>query len=823
MESFDWDSVSTIIADILDGVDKDKSVKEIASNMDKIIEMLKTKDENGKNYVSLLFQNSILSLLEKENLSPTLVEKILICIKIILTNKLHLYFEQNTLEVMICQLLDTVFKEKYELFEEIGNLGLEILEMNLPEIVPTDECAFILSICLNYATKSTLVHGQNSLLVINKVVKQMEKQVRLVLPGVSVAMTAIIQTKGTRHQVLCLAFETLVDAWSNVEMTDDDEPKIGELISRIFSTTLEHWKARIARIKLANVVITYHKEKLKNHLSPCIRCLFAGVADEHEKVREFCAPYLVNISGDVIISGEFEQCVEDLTKIAKRADAEKRQQLLQTISGIIAVNKDQNNDFTSQIETSLSSLATALIFVSEIQIEDLKLCEINGGFIVRRRPFLDNEVMFRSFTQIVLNLPTDDFVEVLIDILGQSSVYAPEIFYMFGLLKDQADPDLIISVLEEPQWWSPKDQNPKSVQALEIALEVISMYCNSEILQNVLSRIIECLSSPYPSVEQTAHAALQRIAPEGNISKLFMDNVDYITDRLLARLQFIDVHPEILTVFSAVLSVDGDISDLLTHIVPRIFEILDTKDNLSLPILRMLSRVAVKLPSACDDIIDRSIHFILSPSLNQQCAALDAIIAALPQIKDEEKLLPMVHQMWAPSILILQSAVESLNPAARRCVLLSKTALIVARDFVRQRVGEQLPLYTKLLNSALDKLADNKHHENALNMAITVLQFYSFSYEGLVVFGGRELEMFTSLLQCLGNEINEDIKKEAINVLWKLYQASKPFIWSLMLEVSQTYPQREDLPLKPTNFFPRISKDIRNVIKKLLYPQSQES
>ena len=118
MDSFDWDKVSTVIADILDGVDKDKSVKEIGAKIDLLAEFLKSKDENGRNYVSLLFQNSILSLLDKDNLSPTVIEKILICMKIILDDNLHIYFQPNTLEIMLCQLLDTVFKEKYELFEE---------------------------------------------------------------------------------------------------------------------------------------------------------------------------------------------------------------------------------------------------------------------------------------------------------------------------------------------------------------------------------------------------------------------------------------------------------------------------------------------------------------------------------------------------------------------------------------------------------------------------------------------------------------------------------------------------------------------------------
>ena len=820
MASYDWGKISDTISDVVQGVAKEKPVREISANIDSLAEMLEKGDENTKNYVSLLFQNSLFPLIQQENISPTLIEKILLIMKTILSEKLHLYFEKMVLETVICELLNTAFNEKYELFEEIGNIALEILLLGLPETISPHEAAFIISVSLNYATKSTLVHGLNALLVVEAVVKLMKEEVCSVLPGVSVAMTAVIQTKGTRHKELCAAFSVLCETWSVVKMTEKDAPKIGELISRIFDVNLEHWESRIARIKLANVVITKQKEILKDHISPCIRAIFAGVADENENVKNFTAPLLVNISGDVMIASDFEQCVEDLTKYAKRADASKRAQLLQTICGIIEVNCGKDNGFSSQIETSLTSLATALIFVSEIEITELKLCEINGGFIVRRRPYLDTPQMMKAFVSIVQNLPADDFIEVLIDILGQSPNSAPEIFYMFGLLNGIADDNLIISVLEEPQWWSPKDQNPKSVQALEIALEVISLYCNSEILQNVLARIIECLSSPYQSVEQTAHAALVRIAPDGDVSKLFMDNVDYITDRLLARLQFIDVHPEVLTVFSAVLSVDGDIADLLTHIVPKIFEILDTKDNLSLPILRMLSRVAEKLPSACDDVIDRSIHFILSPSLAQQCAALDAIIAALPRISDEEKLLPMVHQMWAPSMLILQSAVESLNPAARRCISVVRTALVVARSFVRQRVSEQLPLYISILRSALDKLEDNKSHENALNMAIVVLQLFDASLTGEVVFQGRELELFTIILECLKQNVNERVKKGAINVLWKLYQSDKAFVWSLMLEVSQLYPQ--DYPVKPSMFFPKVSKDIRIAIKNLICPVPKE-
>ncbi|EAY10921.1 hypothetical protein TVAG_260060 [Trichomonas vaginalis G3] len=809
-----WDLSSDLIGEIVDGIDSNRAVKEVIPLMSKLYEQFTNADETSKGYISLLFQNSILQFLDKENLSPTLIEKILIFMKDIFVAKLHIFFDKFTLVTILIQLLIRAREQKFELFEEIGNLALEVCNLSIPDKIQPNEAAYVVSESINYATKSTLIHGLNALILTNSCAHLMGPDVKMILPGISVAMTAVIQTKGTRHKILCEAMSILEFTWSNVKFTEQDAPKIGDLIKRILTVEMQHWKARISRVNLANTLITYQKEIMKQYISPCIRCLFAAVCDESLQVKQAVSPIIEQISGDIIISGEFEQCVIDLTRCAKLSDDLKRLNLLQTISGIILINKDKNNGFEDQILTSLSSLATALIFVSEIEISDKKYCEVDDGFLVHRRPFLSTSLLMNTFETIVINLPADSFVEVLIDILNQSKSSAPEVFYIFGLLKGLADERLIMDILEEPQWWNLKEDDKRSVLALELALEVTSQYCDTDVMQNMLARIIECMASPYPSVEQTAHVALKKIAKDGDIATLLMQNADYLTDRLMARLQFIDIHPEILTVFSAILTVEGDVSNLLSHIIPRIFEILDTKDNLQMPILRMLSRCAEKMPAVCDDIVDRCIHFILSPSLSQQTAALDAICVALPKISDEEKLLPMVHQMWGPSILILNSSVDNQTPAAASAVNIVKTALQVARSFVKQRVGEQLSLFSAVLIGCLRKLEGNIHNESAFAMAKNILDLFACSYDGEVIFVGRELEMFNLLLNCLPKKVNEVIRVMATNVLWNLFNSDKPFLLTLMMEVANKIP----VSAKKTTYFKILPKDVVIYIGKLLDP-----
>ncbi|KAK8871270.1 TEL2-interacting protein 1 [Tritrichomonas musculus] len=224
--------------------------------------------------------------------------------------------------------------------------------------------------------------------------------------------------------------------------------------------------------------------------------------------------------------------------------------------------------------------------------------------------------------------------------------------------------------------------------------------------------------------------------------------------------------------------------------MPRIYELLDTRDSFSLPILRMFPRVAVKIPSNTENIIDRSIHFVLSPSISLQCAALDAIIAAIPLFKDQEKLLPMIHQMWAPMVLIMRSSADCSNAAARRAVVVCETALLADRSFVRNRIRDLLPLFSQLIEGNLTLLENNPDHRQAYEMINALLSIIQTSLEGPdVVFDCLELEVFSSLLLFFRANTKAEFSQKAVKCLRLLYDYSKTFVWVLMMEVAQKYPE----------------------------------
>lgn len=809
-----WPRVVNIITELERAPESEKAIRELAAQLDELHQIFLSADESGSNLVSFLFQQSILPLLNNCDMSPTLLLKILGIFNDLLQKQIKILVSPVEAAQIVAILLKHNLEHKKELFEEIGLISFEILIKLISPEFEISIAAFLITAALDYATKSTIVHGEIALDFLLKTLQCIAPSAKAVTPGVSVAMTTLVHSK-YKNGVISRALNVLRWLWTNVELTDEDASKLSDLISRIFNQRLDHPKSRISRIELANELIDKRYEVLKDCISPCVRCIFAGVADENIQVKDKAKPFIEKLGGSLIIAGEFEQCVEDFVRCAKGPDEHKRLNIMQTILGVIEINQNSGSGFDSQILTCLHSLTTALILSSEIQLNDPMMCEIEGGFIVRRHPYLGTALHFHVFTSIIRALPIDSFVEILIDVLNDNSTHAAEIFYIFGIISDIGPTDLMMSILEESQWWTPKEHNPKSVLTLEIVLEVTSKLCGTELLQKLLYRVIECLASQYSSVRQTANAAILKIAPNGDVAKLLMDNVDYITDRLIARLQFVDVSPEVLTVFSAILSVDGDIADLLSHLMPRIYELLDTRDSFSLPILKMFPRVCMKLPSHGEQVIDRSIHFVLSPSISTQCAALDSLISAIPVISNEDKLLPMIHQMWAPSVLIIKSSADPSNSAARRAIQVVDTCLLAARSFVTGRVRELLPDITNLVIKNIEKLRYSPLSTHALKMEIALLNLVADSLDGENIFNCQELEVFNMLLNCFEPDVKPEIKNIALKCLTLLYSQSKAFVWVLMMEAAQKYPQGE-LPIKKTAYLTPISIDVRHFIANML-------
>lgn len=850
--NINWTRIVNIISELERAPTNEKAVRELSGLLTEFRTTLKESDESAQNICCFLFQQSILPLIGEENLSPTLIEGILLILSDILDMKIKLSIKPIEITQLICFVLKQglSLQNKRELFEEIGNIAFADLAKLLDETTEVKEAAFPISVALDYITKSTFVHGEGAIIYLQKLLLTIQTEsLKMILPGVSVALSTVISNKN-QHKVVIIAIEILQWIWTTCKLTEDDAKKLTDLIERIYDQKLENPQCRLQRVKMSGVLLKNVSDIMKEGLLPCVRCIFASVSDENKKVREEAAVHVAELGGSLQISAVFEQCVNDLTRFARSADENKRLSLLQSIAGIIDINKD-NPDFQQQLLTSLHSLTIALLTVSEIQTNDDLICEINGGFILHRRLFLNTSLHFTAFQTIVSNLPVDEFVEVMIDILNENKSFAPEIFSIFEMIAEKGPSDLMMSVLEQSCWWniqppkylpqvttstinnnenskalvSNKVTNPedevrkpsRAVLTLEIVLETTAKLCGTSMLQKLLYRMIECLASPYQTVVQTAHAALFEIAPNHDVAKLLMDNVDYITDRLIARLQFVDVSPEVLTVFSAILSVDGNISDLLSHLMPRIYELLDTRDTFSLPILRMLPRVVVKIPSNAEQVIDRSIHFVLSPSISLQCAALDAIIAAIPLFEDKEKLLPMIHQMWAPSVLIMKSSADCSNAAARRAVVVCETALLADRSFVRNRVRELLPLFRQLIEGNLTLLDKNPDHRQAYEMINALLNIMETSLEGPnIVFDCLELEVFGALLLFFRASTKSELSQKALKCLKLLYDYSKPFVWTLMMEVAQKYPVGK-LGIKKTKYFrDDIPREVRVFVAKLL-------
>ena len=816
-ENVDWKRISNIVVELQKAPSSEKAVRELLTYLSDFREIINSGDDKAKDFCGYIFQYSLLPLIGDEKISPTLIEGMLQILSDILDKKMKIMVNPIEASQLICIVLKNglELQNKRELFEEIGLIGLEDLRKLVQDETDVKDAAFLVSVALDYITKSTFVHGIPAVSFLERLLRSIKQDsLKSVLPGVSVALSVVINNKN-RHEVVISAMQILKWMWTTCQLDENDVSKLGEIIKRIYEQKLDNPKCRVERVEMSGLLLEKISEVMKDELTPCISCLFAAVSDESKKVRDASAVYVSELGGSVQISAVFEQCVRDLMRFARAADENKRLSLLQSISGIIDINKN-NPDFTIQLLTSLHSLSTALVTVSEIQTNDDLICEVSGGFILHRRLFLNTELHYNAFEKIVTNLPVDEFVDVLIDILNDNNNFAPEIFSIFSILSSTGPKELMMSVIEQSNWWNTQNStNPRAVLTLEIVLETSAKLCGTSMLQVLLYRIIECLASPYPTVVQTAHAALEEISPNRDVAKLLGDNVDYITDRLIARLQFIDVSPEALTVFSAILSVDGDISDLLSHLMPRIYELLDTRDSFSLPILRMFPRAVVKIPSHADQIIDRSIHFVLAPSIALQCAALDSIIAAIPLFTDQEKLLPMIHQMWAPSVLIMKSSADCSNSAARRAVIVCETALMADRQFVRSRVRELLPLLSQLLDGNLKLLAENQDHRHAYKMMNALLNLFQTSLEGDNVFDSLELEVFTTLLLCFETNVKTDLRDKAVKCLSYLYQSSKAYVWALMMEASQKYPIGT-LEIKKTHYLRNIPRDVRIFIGKLL-------
>ena len=813
----DWQKIVTLVTEIERAPESETTIKECLTMLAEFREELKGTDAVGLNLMSFLFVKQVLPLLNNDQLAPSIIESIILTLGEILSSEHPVQLPRVDAAQLVCLVLKYGIEHENErqLFEEIGKAGFDVLEKLVPDTIEVNMAAFLVSIALDYATRSTFVHGEKALTFLLKLLKVIPTPtLKAILPGVSVAMSTLVSGKH-KHQIVVLAVEILEYMWTNATLTKEDGEKLGELIERIFRQDLKHWKARRARVVLAGKLLGMDSEILKDQLSPCIRCLFAGIADESESVKAVSTPIVEEIGGSLVISAEFEQCVEDLRRIARLPDDQKRLNLLQTISGLIEINKGKENGFDEQLLTSLHPLVSALVFISEFQLNDSKIYEVGGGFIVRRRLYLPTELHMKAFMSILDSLPVDELIEILIDILNEAPNYAPEIFWMFGNRSEDGPKDLMMSVIEHGQWWQPKEGNPRSVMTLEVVLEVTSKLCGTAMLQKLLYRVIEALASPHSSVEQTAKAVLWEIAPDHDVAKLLMNNVDYITDRLIARMAFVDISPDVITVFAAILSVDGDIADLLTHLMPRVYELLDTRDTFSLHILRLLPRVVVKLPAEAKNVIDRSIHFVLSPSVTVECAAMDAIIAAIPLFEKEEDLLPMVHQMWAPTLLIVKSVADCSNPAARRGIMILHTATLACRSFVRGRIRELLPLFAELIKGNLQKLEENDKHVQAQSMLNSLLDLMHTSLEPESIFDSLELEVFRALIPCFENNVLEEIQQKAVSCLKLLYQSSPAFVWALLLEISNLYPQT-DLPLKPSHYFIDTSRAVRGFIANLL-------
>jgi hypothetical protein len=160
-------------------------------------------------------------------------------------------------------------------------------------------------------------------------------------------------------------FDVLRRIWVLGSFSDQDQEHMPVLINDVFKKSLPHFKSRRARIELAVEIVRHHSEFFKDAVSSCIRAVFAGVADESEQVKNMARGLVREFGGSLLISAEFEQAVEDMRRLARSPDDEKRLLILQTVAGILEANED--NEFEAQVLTSLTPLASALVLLCEFQ------------------------------------------------------------------------------------------------------------------------------------------------------------------------------------------------------------------------------------------------------------------------------------------------------------------------------------------------------------------------------------------------------------------------------------------------------------------------
>jgi hypothetical protein len=99
----------------------------------------------------------------------------------------------------------------------------------------------------------------------------------------------------------------------------------------------------------------------------------------------------------------------------------------------------------------------------------------------------------------------------------------------------------------------------------------------------------------------------------------------------------------------------------------------------------MLRLLVEKIANEAHSVIRRPIHFVLAPSATVECTALD-VMTALRTFTEEEKLPPMIYQMWMLSLQIAVSVASCPSPTSIRVIGIVFGALKAAWSFVNLRV-----------------------------------------------------------------------------------------------------------------------------------------
>lgn len=82
-----------------------------------------------------------------------------------------------------------------------------------------------------------------------------------------------------------------------------------------------------------------------------------------------------------------------------------------------------------------------------MQTNDDLICEVNGGFILHRRLFLNTQAHVDDFEKIIANITPDEFVEVLINVLNENRSFTPEVFSIFQMIAKKGPTDLSMDFL----------------------------------------------------------------------------------------------------------------------------------------------------------------------------------------------------------------------------------------------------------------------------------------------------------------------------------------------------------------------------------------